>query len=104
MRRNSPRDIKIRGLDVMVNGQFVQDLSFGKAFALDLPAGKHEVMATNRLYKRKLEIGVNPGETVIVDVGNVVGGLGALMVLAIGMGFYGVFIELAADGQPTVTE
>ncbi len=91
--RNSPRDIKIRDLYVLVDGEQVGTLGYGETFDRQLPAGPHTISATNRLYTKTEEFDLKEGETVTFDTANVATGCGGLLFVVVGMGPYQVQIH-----------
>jgi hypothetical protein len=73
--RTSEDDIKIRGIEILVDGEFVGDLRFGDSLQIEIPPGHHKIKATNRLKSKTLEFGVIPGETIRFEaVGIMLGG------------------------------
>lgn len=88
MKRDDPRDIGIRNLEVHLDGAFADDLLYKARFERALPAGTHVLRATNRASKTDLEVEIRPGETTTVRVANVAGVIGRLMMGALGAGFY----------------
>jgi hypothetical protein len=59
--RNDERDIKIRGLEVLLDGEFVANLQFGQSYEAPIPAGSHRVTATNRMFTRHIDFDLAPG-------------------------------------------
>ena len=95
VRRDADRDIKMRGLEVFVDGELVSDLHFGQEKQMTLPEGEHEVKVTNSLYSKKLTVDLRPNETVELQAGNIATGLGAMMMVTLGIGPYKVFLKRA---------
>ncbi len=93
--RNSEKDIKIRGLEIHVDGEFVLDLQYGNQREIPLTAGEHELKVTNTLYSKKETFEIGEGQTVRFETGNVVTGFGAVLFTAVGMGPYKVFLRRA---------
>lgn len=93
--RRSERDIKIRGLEIIVDNRFVKDLAFDADFEMEVAPGEHWVMVTNSLYSKNIQVILAAGERAQFDVGNYVTGLGGMMFVTIGMGPYRVFIDRA---------
>lgn len=83
----------MRGLEIYVDDQFVFDLQYSKTFTLHVEPGEHTVKVTNRLYTKKMDLVLSAGETIRLDVGNVVRGLGVLMMSSLGVGPYKVFMR-----------
>lgn len=93
MNRNSPRDIKVRGLEVYFDGKFVANLQFGRAVRLSVAPGEHELKVTNTLYTQKRTLRLEAGQELSFVAGNHLTGLFAPMFLAVGIGPYKVFLE-----------
>lgn len=91
VRRTSERDLKMRGLQFIVDEEFWVDLNYGKTASRELPVGDHQLKITNLLYTKLIDFNLNEGETVVVEAGNEAVGCGALMVVVLGMGPYKVF-------------
>jgi hypothetical protein len=87
VRRDSEEDIKMRGMEVYVDGEFKTDLQYGGAFELVLPPGEHHVAVSNKLKKQEAQFVLREGETVVFQGTNVLskglsavlGGLGMIM-------------------------
>jgi len=91
--RQSDRDIKMRGLEVLVDGEMVTDLQYGKTYQATVTPGPHEVKVTNSLYTQKLDVELKPGETIRFETGNIATGLTGVMMSTIGIGPYKVFLR-----------
>src|SRR5687768_8298376 len=87
--RTSKDDIGIRGLELRLDGEFLDNLSFGKTIEHELAPGEHTLLATNSLYKQNATFTVEEGETARFEAMNVLTGLGRVM-MAIGGGIYRV--------------
>lgn len=61
--RTSDNDIKIREIEMRLDGKFVRLLRYGHAYDFNLEPGKHRLTATNRLFSRTIEFTVEPGDT-----------------------------------------
>jgi hypothetical protein len=96
VKRVSDRDIKMRGLRVMLDGDDWTDLQFGKTAEKCVPPGKHVLTVSNTVYKREIEFEAGPNREVSFSAGNFVQGIGAIMVIVFGMGPYKVFLEQEA--------
>lgn len=92
IRRTLARGMKVRSLDVSVNGRFWVDLPFGGVAQKEFPPGTLLVGVTNRLFSKKEAFDVRAGETLVVEVGNRMGGCG-MVFTGLGLPLYGVFIE-----------
>lgn len=80
VRRDADDDIKMRNLEVHVDGKWRADVAFGAAFETDIEPGEHEVMVTNRLKKEKMTFVAREGETVVFQGTNVLSkGLSAVV-------------------------
>ena len=83
----------MRGLKVLLDGNYLTDLSFGNTVDFDIASGKHVVKVSNSLYSSELEFEASPGEETAFSAGNVMRGFGAMMFVALGIGPYRVFLE-----------
>jgi hypothetical protein len=90
--RNAENDIKMRGLEIYLDGEYVDDLSFNSQFTSQVTPGSHTVTVSNHLYKKTLTVDVAPGERVELQAGNKFTLLGGLMVAVLGIGPYRVFL------------
>ena len=88
--RDDPRDIKIRNLEVWIDGSHAADLKFGERYEGRLEAGEHVVRATNRLSSRELTVSVKEGGSVALQAANRVGFVGGAMMALVGVGPYRV--------------
>jgi hypothetical protein len=93
VRRDSQRDIKIRGLDILLDGEYVANIGYGAEYSGLIRAGEHELSVTNQLYTRRCSFTVEPGGSVSFRAGNVANGLTAIMVGVLGIGPYRCFLE-----------
>lgn len=71
VRRDADDDIKMRNLEVHVDGEWRADVGYGKAFETDLEPGEHEVMVTNRMHRVKQSFLLREGETAVFRGSNV---------------------------------
>ena len=80
VRRDSEDDIKMRNLEVYVDGEWKADLGFGKTYEIELDPGEHELMVTNRMQKIKADLVLREGETAVFQGTNVLSkGISALI-------------------------
>ena len=92
--RTDPSDIKMRDLYIKVDDLPERTLLFGGSTEFDLAAGRHKILATNRLFKKVLEFEVSEGETVTFSAANVPGGCLAIpLYIVSGTGGYRVKLE-----------
>ncbi|RYG37454.1 hypothetical protein EON81_06685 [bacterium] len=91
--RTSSRDIGIRSLELFVDDEYIADIPFEGTHTLELKPGTHTLKASNRLYKRTLDLNLRAGETVDVSVGNILQGAMTILTSVFGTGPYKVFIE-----------
>ena len=63
VRRDADDDIKIRNLEIHVDGKWRADIAYGKSFEAELEPGTHELRVTNRMKSVKAEFAVGEGET-----------------------------------------
>lgn len=94
--RKSDRDIKMRGLEVLLDGEHLTDIAFGTEGLYEIEAGQHTLVVTNTVSSRKEDFTVSPGGTVVFEALNVVTGLGAVMISALGIGPYKVELRRIA--------
>ena len=93
--RTSPKDIKIRGLEVLLDNKTIKDLQFGETFEHEVTPGKHTLKVNNTLYNKSVDFDVQAGQTAKFNAGNYVSGLGGVAFVVVGMGPYKVFLERA---------
>jgi len=93
VKRDAEKDIKMRSLDVYVDDQFSVDLTYPGEYRAEVDPGDHSVKVSNRLYSRSLRVPLKAGETVTVEAGNYVTGVGTVMMSVLGMGPYKVFLR-----------
>jgi hypothetical protein len=90
--RDADNDIKMRGLDVFVDGTHVANLAYGKETSLSLDIGEHTLKVSNSLYSKSDSFEIGSGETVRYQAANVGTALGKLLV-ALGSGLYKVSLK-----------
>ena len=98
--RDSDDDIKMRGLEVFVDDEFIKDISFGSFASTDVAPGEHIVKVTNRLYTKRLAISAKSGDQIKVQVGNYFDKAGVLMMSIFGIGHYKVFLNQVGAVEP----
>ena len=80
VRRDADDDIRMRNLEVHVDGEWKADLAFGKTYEIELEPGEHELTVTNRMKKVSAKILLGEGETAVFQGANVLSkGLSALI-------------------------
>ena len=80
VRRDSENDIKMRNLEVHVDGAWRADVDYGRSFETELEPGEHTVMITNKMKRAQAEFVVREGETVTFQGVNVLSkGLSAII-------------------------
>lgn len=60
--RNSNRDIKMRNVELLLDGEFVADLPFGAQYEDELEPGTHKLTATNRAFTQSTEFEIVSGQ------------------------------------------
>jgi hypothetical protein len=91
--RNSDQDIKMRGLEVFVDGKFLTDIAYGKSLSFELEPGSHTILISNTIYKKQEDFVLAAGASATFQVANVVTGFGAMMISALGVGPYRVSLQ-----------
>ncbi len=80
LRRDADDDIKMRNLEVHVDGKWRADVGFGKSFETELEPGEHELTVTNRMKKVSVPLNLQAGETAVFVGTNVLSkGLSAVI-------------------------
>lgn len=91
--RRSTKDIKIRGLRILIDDEDVADLSYGRAIEVEVPPGKHTVRVTNNMFSATEEADLAPGETKAFDAANIPKGYAPMFLVIIGITPYGVELK-----------
>lgn len=98
--RDSPRDLKFRGIDILLDGKFVGGLTYGNSLSISIDPGVHSLTATNRLKSKSVEFEARPGETLqFQTVGVALGGIWAMMAM-LGTVAYRVELARHPEGRP----
>ena len=80
VRRDSEGDIKMRNLEIHVDGKWCADVDYGRSFETEIEPGEHTVMVTNKMKKAQATFVVREGETATFQGTNVLSkGLSALI-------------------------
>jgi hypothetical protein len=66
--RTSDEDLKIRGIELLLDGDFIGELTFGKALEIEIEPGPHVLKATNKLKSRTVQFDAAEGETASFQV------------------------------------
>lgn len=90
--RNADYDIKMRGLEIFVDGKFAHDLSYPKSWSTQLSPGQHTIEVSNHLYKKSIDVQAIAGQKIELLAGNRFTPVGGIMVTVLGMGPYRVFL------------
>jgi hypothetical protein len=100
IRRDSPKDIKIRGLFILVDGREVANLTYGQSFEMVISPGEHTLKATNNLYSRSTTFIAEPDRTYAFRGANVMSKVWMVLIGWSGIAPYKVELERTdADGQ-----
>jgi hypothetical protein len=91
--RDAENDIKMRGLEIFVDGEYAYDLMYNSSFDLKLTPGAHKIKVSNHLYTKTLALDLKAGDKINLLAGNNFGILGGIMVSVLGMGPYKVFLR-----------
>ncbi len=62
VRRQSPTDMGVREVAILLDGQKIASLRNGETVTVDVPPGRHTLKADNTLFKKTLEFTVAVGE------------------------------------------
>jgi len=91
--RVSDRDIKFRGIEILIDGSFAGNLQFGDSLEIEVEPGTHRLTATNRLKSKSVEFEAKPDETIEFETtGIALGGLWLIMAM-LGTVAYRVTLE-----------
>ncbi|HVT11265.1 MAG TPA: hypothetical protein VHE55_03285 [Fimbriimonadaceae bacterium] len=95
--RDSARDLKIRGVEILLDGRFVGNLNYGESLDVPIEPGPHTLTATNRLKSKSAEFEAKPEEVVrFRTTGIAMGGIWAVMAM-LGTVAYRVELERLPD-------
>jgi len=91
--RVSERDIKFRGIEILIDGNFAGNLKFGDSLEIEVDPGSHKLIATNRLKSKCVEFEAKPDETTEFETAGIaLGGLWLIMAM-LGTVAYKVTLE-----------
>ena len=96
--RSQPDDVQDRPIRLWLDGERLDNLSYGKSFAQDIAPGPHVVKAHNTLFGTTLAFEAAPGEEVRLSCANGMTGGGKLMVLLMGVAYLRVRLEQLPSG------
>ena len=96
VRRDSPDDIKMRNLEVHLDGRWVADLEYGRAFEAEVEPGDHELMVTNKLKSQRAAFVAREGETVAFLGTNVLSKGPSVVLAGLGMVMYSATLRRIA--------
>lgn len=86
--RDHPEDVQDRPVYLWIDGEKWDGvLRYGKKFERELPAGPHQIKASNTLFSTTEEFEAIPGETVRYRCENGLTGGGMVMVLMMGVAY-----------------
>jgi hypothetical protein len=93
--RTSDADLKIRGIEILIDGEFIGELTFGRALEIEISPGPHALKATNKLKSKTVQFDAAEGERVSFQViGITLFGLWTVMTM---LGTVAYRIELVRD-------
>jgi hypothetical protein len=72
--RDSPRDVKMRFIQIIVDGKISGQLSFGESTTIDIEPGERRIRFDNTWAKKDFTLDFTDGQTRTFVVGNVPGG------------------------------
>ena len=93
IRRDSDRDIKIRGLEVLLDGQPIGNLPYGESILVPVEPGAHKLKVTNSLYSKSEEFTVEEGQTIAFQAGNKMPAAWAWFLMMVCVAPYGVMLK-----------
>ena len=88
VRRDSDEDIKIRGMDVLIDGEWKADLQFGHSYEVDLPPGEHTLAVSNKLKRNEAQLVLREGEKAVFQATNVMSKGVSTVLIGLGMVMY----------------
>jgi uncharacterized protein YgfB (UPF0149 family) len=88
VRRDSDGDIKIRGMDVLVDGEWKTDLHYGHSYEIELPVGEHTLAVSNKLKKSEEQFILSEGEKAVFQATNVMSKGVSVVLMGLGMVMY----------------
>lgn len=91
--RDLQNDIKIRGLRILLDGEQVADLSYGRTYETSLAPGTHKLKVTNTLSSKEETIEVKPGDTLHFRAGNKMPGFWSWMLMMVCVAPYRVMLQ-----------
>ncbi len=100
LRRDSPKDIKMRNLAVILDDSPLVDIQYGQVREYPVEPGPHTLRITNTVYSRSAAFDMPPAGRTEFEVANVVSGLGGCMFVVLGMGPYKVALR-EISGTPS---
>lgn len=92
LERKSPKDIKIRGLEILIDEKIHFNLNYGQERDVDLEPGDHVFKASNGLFSVTTPFVVSVDTVVRYDASNFAGTVAKFIFLLIGMGPYRVVV------------
>jgi hypothetical protein len=93
VRRDSDTDIKMREMEVWVDGKFAATVDYGKSFEVPLDPGEHSVMVSNKLKKEKADFIVREGDSIVFQAANVMSKGMSVILAGLGMIVYHVTLK-----------
>jgi len=91
--RDFPNDIKIRGLRVLIDGNQVVDLLYGRTFQTSVKPGPHVLKVTNTLSSKELAFEAKEGQTLKFRSGNKMPSIWSWMLVLVCVAPYRVILE-----------
>lgn len=85
--------MKIRRLQVLLDGEHWADIEFGQTISRVVDPGPHVLKVTNSVYSKQIEFTAGPTGAVRFIAGNIMGGLTSMMMSTLGFVHYRVFLE-----------
>jgi hypothetical protein len=74
--------MKFRGIEVLLDGKFIGDLTFGKTIETAIALGPHTLKVTNRLSSKSVDFEADDGEDIRFEAAGIaLGGLWLVMTI-----------------------
>ena len=99
IRRDWDKDIKIRSLEIILDGKPIGNLQYDKVMRAPIQAGTHTLKITNSLYSKSAEFTAEDDETVVFQAANKMPAAWAWFLMMVCVAPYGVRLERVNGGE-----